>query len=661
MRKVTNAARFGGRKLTVFLVVSALCAAVSADVPYDRLCPYLETNGTQAYDSGITGATDMKVVVDMEWLKIDGDFQIFGAINGNLSVTNKFYFGVYRYGTTDQTYCGYGNQYLYAMDGSAKLAAIVGERVTYTVVLEKGLQEIYKDGTRYLQTSHNFPLDTLINMYIFGYNGTGTAKGRASARLYGLQIYKKQDGEYRLVRDFKPAVKDDYGVLYDAVNNTIVNPISDQNNALVGTEVEDGAPDTFLDWVETDGTQFVDTRFKVSGAITYELDIRPTAYPRSGDYTFMGGTASGNRYYLAHVFRYNETPSDQALLWSGYGEKAAFMTNSAGQNLKVILGSRCTLRGRFQGGEQVVESGGASFYLSPPQASSLTSDWPIYLFAAHVNRRAMYFSNVRFYGLTITKDGTDVRVFRPCRKGGRVGIHDAVENRIYYPSVAFSCAADPDAKPVKLLSYVETCGTQFIDTGVIGRSGTTFDCKVEWLKTTGDEVLCGLNNTTLSDDQRRFFLFARYSNPNNNGSTPLVYYSYGYHRWPVDAPKQWVGTVYTNHVELASGRQVFAVNGTVYDSQSTVKEINTGRPLFLLASNTASAETNRPSYHANVRLYEAKIWQDGVLVRDYRPMRMSNGEVTLYDIRNRTYIPEFYIAGGEELGDYLLGTTILFR
>lgn len=660
--KLAKAGLLGGCKLALAAFILATAPAALADTPYDQLCDYLESNGNQAYDSGVNAASDVKMEIDMAWLKIDGDFQIVGSINSNVGIYSKLYFGVYRYqGNVDQTYCGYGNTTLYAMDGENKLAAVVGERVTYTVVLEKGLQELYKDGVRYMHETKNFAVDTLQNMYIFAYkNSSGNPSGKASARLYGLRIYTKQNGEYQLARDFKPAVKNGMGVLYDAVSDTIVNPVSGSAAAMVGTTPEAGAPDEILDWVETDGTQFVDTWLKTSGTISYELDMCVLSYPSApADYAFLGAVGdNGQKSYLAHVYK-GEASSRGASYWCGYGTGGGgYLTNGVGSTFYLLPGKRRVVRGHFEGGAHYIEVNGTRFDARDVNASTISIGYPLYIFAANVRGEAKYFSSIRLYGLTIAIDGTNVREFRPCRKNGRVGLYDAVGNTIYYPSAPFAKAPDSNAKPVKFLEYLETNKEQYIDTGVIGRSGTTLECVAAWLED-GDDVLCGVNNPALGNDARRFFLFARYVKDN----FPQVYYAYGYLCWPSpqSPPTQALGVVYTNHVELAAGRQVFRVNGVTYDDKAQSATYNWGHPLYFFALNNVVDGVDTPKYHSSVRLYWAKIWQDGVLLRDYRPMLLSNGEVTLYDLCTQSYSSVFYPAYGAETYEYKTGTMILFR
>lgn len=57
-------------------------------------------------------------------------------------------------------------------------------------------------------------------------------------------------------------------------------------------------------------------------------------------------------------------------------------------------------------------------------------------------------------------------------------------------------------KPDKFLRYVEATGSQYVDTGIVGRYGTKAECKVEWMAFSDSAFLdCGDWS-----DNTRFFM-----------------------------------------------------------------------------------------------------------------------------------------------------------
>ncbi len=79
------------------------------------------------------------------------------------------------------------------------------------------------------------------------------------------------------------------------------------------------------------------------------------------------------------------------------------------------------------------------------------------------------------------------------------------------------------------------------------------------------------------------------------------------------------------------------VNGDTFseDYSSSVGNYSSDLPLYLFALSRESNGVNNKA-PAGTRCYYLKIWQDGVLVRDYKPC-YHDGIVTLYDVKNDTY------------------------
>jgi hypothetical protein len=104
-------------------------------------------------------------------------------------------------------------------------------------------------------------------------------------------------------------------------------------------------------------------------------------------------------------------------------------------------------------------------------------------------------------------------------------------------------------------------------------------------------------------------------------------------------------------VSLAAGSQTFHViddatgAATLYSSKTNSISVDTGRNLYLFAKNDSDAGT--PVSPAASRFYFLKLWQgdaDGSnmqLVRNYRPVKLSNGLVVLWDfVEKKAYVPQ---------------------
>ena len=104
-------------------------------------------------------------------------------------------------------------------------------------------------------------------------------------------------------------------------------------------------------------------------------------------------------------------------------------------------------------------------------------------------------------------------------------------------------------------------------------------------------------------------------------------------------------------VSRAVGAQTFsAINHatgteTLYSSKTSSTNVDTGRTLYLFAKHDSDAGT--PASPAASRFYFLKLWQgnsDGSNmqpVRDFRPVKLTNGLVVLWDFVNDVpYVPK---------------------
>ena len=305
----------------------------------------------------------------------------------------------------------------------------------------------------------------------------------------------------------------------------------------------------------------------------------------------------------------------------------------------------------------------------------------------------------RCYGLEIYQDGNLVRNFKPCICETTNGVfkgmlYDTVTKSIYRPSPDIPLSRtgkillSGEEKPRCYVDFVETNGKQFIDTGVIGKAATTAEFKETCLQTsTSEECFLGAYGGE-SDSVSRFYMwyhawgataglgYGTYWRPKNNDP-----YTVASNASDPDVYKQNVGDTTHALVSFAVGSQTFSTiddatgTPTLYSSRTISDTVDTGRTMYLFAKNDSNAGT--PVSPAGSRFYWLKIWQgnsDGTgmqLVRNYRPVKLSNGLVVLWDFANDVpYIPKsttapynyttFPVVGpdGAEIKD---GMTVIIR
>ena len=279
-------------------------------------------------------------------------------------------------------------------------------------------------------------------------------------------------------------------------------------------------------------------------------------------------------------------------------------------------------------------------------AASIDTGCNIYLFAVNNNGKPLYEAPARCYGLKLWQDGTLVRDFKPCVKDGKGLLWDEVTQTLYRPFHHVPATLDTvgaivdiaDAKPVSYLEYIETDGTQYIDTEIVGRDGTAAEFEMAWLVSGGDESVLG-SRTSGSTDSRFFFW------QKNNG-----YFYYGYNSvcYPdKNDPTRFAtgnnnkvsvaaGQTYHVNASFAAGAQRVTIDGNLVANHTQSRAVAAEQPLYLFAANFGGT----PQYFGRCRFRWLKIWQDGELVRSFRPVMLESGLAALWDsVTERVFWP----------------------
>ena len=636
----------------------------NCDVP-DAFIDYVESKGNSYIDTGVIGRYGTGAKMEMSWIGTSSDQALLDSRDG----TDKRFYLVHR-NTGDKWLWGYGT---YGTFGSFT----PGDRCYIDASFAAGSQTITvrdggPDGTilgSYSGTSST-AIDTGRSMYLFCCNQSGSALAKqywGKARVYWLQIF--QDG--KMVRDFRPCLKYGEAALYDDVSKTIFYPTGDPLGYDNSVAAE---PDevVYVDYIESDGyTHYLDTgvsaasptratgsfswtRVRTSVQESQRLAETYRSYLAAGYYN---SGSDANRFYMI-----TETAQKP---WIGYGN------NSQSFGSAFVAETKYAFDVSFAAGSQTASfapEGGSAMSTSQTWSGDASGKGNIYLFACNdaKNKKPLYRSAARCYGLTIYQGGeSPVRNFRPCVKDGQAALYDTVSQRIFYPTPAIPAAegagpilAESAQSPIDAyLEYVETDGRQFIDTGVIGKSGTT----AEFIETNlrpnvgdsnGEECFLGALG---SEANSRFYMWY-------HAGKDTLGFGYGSNWWrpsmsdPNTTATKWdVGyaDVYrlyygaTNHAQVAfsaESQKVTLIDDAAGDrnviSQRTLSgNVDTGKNLYVFARNN----NGTPDSFAKSRLYWLKLKQNGANVRFFQPVRLKNGLVGLCDLideNEKVYLPK---------------------
>lgn len=156
------------------------------------------------------------------------------------------------------------------------------------------------------------------------------------------------------------------------------------------------------------------------------------------------------------------------------------------------------------------------------------------------------------------------------------------------------------------LEYIESTGTQYIDTGVVPDSNTKVEC--DFLAKTLD---CGVFGARIDYNSNAFTLFWSVTNAAaiEIGNT---FFALG--------PKATVGKRYVVEMSATS----FKLDGETLQTYSQTA-IAPGVPIYIFWSSGASFSK------LSGRVYGFKIYKNGTLVRDFIPCKNASGAVGLWD------------------------------
>ena len=400
-------------------------------------------------------------------------------------------------------------------------------------------------------------------------------------------------------------------------------------------------------YIESLGTSGISTGYRMKGGISrVEVDFQLTATANSGQWRIFGDTTQektlGTMFYYtgsgvggAHTFRVRGTPNFSSTDASKNGDSQW----SAGEFATANLNRYTLVTDLKNGKNQIVsETATSTGTFNASLFTGLVADLPLSLFAQYNNACATAFGNsskAKIYGVKIYENDALVHDFVPCLKDGETPcFKDLVEGGFIVPENAAAFRAGGDNVPTyQDNAYVSTAanangGKLYIDTGyVIGdNTSVALDCAME-----GDLMGGSYENSTLwylfdgtpSSGKRFQFNFGALSNTGCLRWSAAGNDFYATTNWwraafPAATAANDFRKLRRTYILGRDGSNVRAAvatcgftNCTVTAAASTAYSGNTTLKIAAYYSGT--------SYNAPIRIYGCKIYEAGVLVRDFVP------------------------------------------
>ncbi len=423
--------------------------------------------------------------------------------------------------------------------------------------------------------------------------------------------------------------------------------------AVLGSSRGD-TPDAFLDYVESSGSQYIDTGVtgKTGTRMVAEMEWVETPSSQS---TFCGAY-DGSTYV---VTPYTSAGSSHQV---GYAKNSQYQVGGSGKpNPDIRFRVETTLEAGSQSfNVRALDGSGYNATRTYNDAAIVDLGYPLYIFARNDAGTANQYSSARIFSLMLwQKDGNGdwqlVRHFLPCRSDGRAALYDKVDGTIYFPQGGELVAGPVLPRPADLVEWVQSDGADgdrrlFIDTGIPAKAGTGMTAEMKWPeKPSSASVFCG----AMSDGGKFFTLY-----------TSAGTHQMGYDTWSAaqingggNAVKPGIRYLVASHLAAADQYlNVRALDGSGYDgtrTYNTAATNDTAQTLYLFARNDAGT----PNQLAKVRLYSLVLTNELGLVRDFRPCVADNGRAGLYDrVSERVFFPQAAVA--DATAEFDLGTEV---
>lgn len=544
---------------------------------------YLESTGTQwlKTDYTLTANTKIDVLFSPNQqttanLWVIGSYVASNKLTG-VRITGETTIDCYINTVVSKTVSGsnIGNRYQAVLDGKWTVNGSEGTAVT--------------------------PSAGLSPLTLFGWNAAGTANTYNIAGLCSTKIYHcKICDNGTLARDFIPCKdENNVGFMFDRVTHTAYlnsgtgsftfGKVMPKKKLRLIRESKRRLPKNFreVEYLQSNGTEYINTGLAPNANQKIELrGFKAGGGTTSGGYIACGSTATAN---------------DRIQIWAEGGGLAWFRVDGA----SIQTNESCTVNRKF-----VLDIKNKKGYVDSSEynlsySGSLTT-YPYFLFLRNNGGTpdTTYNAPMRLYYVKIWDNDSLVRDFIPCLDASNVPcLYDLVEGKAYYNAGTGSFTYGHTITPVE---YLESTGTQYIDTGVNANSNPKYELKF---------VISYTNPSSPSP---------QYTGADYGGTFGVVN---GNWQWSNNVPvtaNQFYKIDYINQ----NGSRGAYVNGTDYYQGSNYA--SQGYRCLLFTSGQDSSGTTKTNLFS-AKMKSCSIALSDTIVRDFIPVKDENNVGYMFD------------------------------
>lgn len=572
---------------------------INSEVPklpegFTRL-KWIQSGNGQYVDTGFKHDNNTRIIADYEAFAGDVHAQIFGACGS--SYAKSMMFLAYKDASKYLVYYN-GTRTDFAANTSGR-RTIDANKNTYTL-----------DGGTVIASYTAATFQSDFNMYLFAFNNNGTAGNVGSTiRLYSCQIW---DNDV-LVRDYVPCLNaSNVAGLYDMVNGVFYGDAAGGAFVAGPVVLEYELPEGYeeLEWIQSTGSQYVDTDFKPNQDSRVVMDAQVV----SGTTSFLFG-ARANSSANAQSVSFSFVQIGGTSLRSDYGATETAVSVNPVQRLRIDKNKN----GTTVNGVSVSAT-----------VQSFSNPYNLVLFtvntAGTINATK---TAMQLYACQIYDNGTLVRYYVPCRNsGGEVGLWDAVNNTFTGDAAGVGFIAGPRKNVVlpegyTRLQYIKADGNQYLDTQFVPDTDTRLELDFTWDYIDPTEwtwmSAAGVRDT--SSGTMQMHLTAETTQSYAGFSAQEISPTPGFY----DPNTRY---------NIALDKNGVTVNGVQGGTFTAGQTLSTTLSIYLFRRNDNGSPSGNKFYG---KVYGGRIIGGTTLARDYIPCRNESGVAGLYDYENGVF------------------------
>lgn len=356
---------------------------------------------------------------------------------------------------------------------------------------------------------------------------------------------------------------------------------------------------TEVQYIQSSGTQWIDSGFKPNQNTRIKMDCNVIGFNSMDMFLFGARIASGNTTFCLAA-------DDVNTKWFAlYGNAVLNPTGT------------CTGKHSIDFNQNVLTLDGEKFTF---EKTTFQSSYDLLLFATITNGSAdSQRGKMAVYSCQLYDNGSLIRKFIPCiNPDGEVGLYDMVNSKFYGNAGTGIFFAGPPRVRLpsgyKQLEYIQSSGTQYVDTGFKPNQDTRCLCDFQYTKNATAAVFM---SRPTSNDSAMFGVF------NIGGKLRS---DYNTEKKSFSASLSPLG-----RLTYDKNKNICQIGDeTVVNTAGTFSAIYN---LYLFCSN----DGDTAAYFSSGYLYSSKLYDNATLIRNYIPCSNPSGAIGLYDLVNSKF------------------------